>query len=480
MDILSNAFGRFRVRWHPRVWGAPALAFFASPSSAINWQWVNGQTVDWKPIDWNVVDGSYVSLPVPTSRRLRVTQRWRYPLACLDMGYEIDRNCSNGESLEEHRYFILRPEVQEWLQRLGVVSVEDEHVSFHVPYELLFVVRRPSPLPFIDAEYLWCYDGSCFKEAPSGIAAVRLLPLAPGRIAFVEPYDAVGAPGGPRVAALPNGFLLRRLPCEDPVRDNAFWLQIDGAIEDDNYHYPFGFAALVQYTDGRVCVVIEVIPYNGYRFKEVKDIEDHMRAFANADHGIWWAGQDRDEDFEHDKIGMPADYQEEAAGMRFDDIRRRRVPGVAAQNVVPPAFPPPFARNPPPEEDDPAPRDRVPPRPGNLPPQNPPPRNPPPASPPFLPKARFGKGAPQPAPGAEGRRAANSDESEPRPGRGAPMPGTPPLSSWAAREYPSYGDQVNLHRTSGEDRHRRTRSRSAPHRGVPSGDPGHEGRVPPG
>jgi len=172
-----------------------------------------------------------------------------------------------------HPYFLLPPSVQEWLRRLGIVAQNRNHLSFRHGLSVVGVVHPNRFHTMADSEQLWYREG-----VRPGLAAIRLIPLSEGQVAFVEPRDFDPKKGTSRVASLPNGFLLRKFPCVRPEQDNAFWLRISGADEEE----PFVFASLLLDAVGNAQVALEILPPAGRVLEELQAIEDLLRNFTNA------------------------------------------------------------------------------------------------------------------------------------------------------------------------------------------------------
>jgi len=107
--------------WRALGLGALSFSLFASPLPALYWEGVQG---------------CYLLTDRHVSRAQDIVKKWHYPIAILDVSWIFDTDefgVDTNESSEQDRrraFRFLRPEVQEWLRRLGLVSGEGKRLSF--------------------------------------------------------------------------------------------------------------------------------------------------------------------------------------------------------------------------------------------------------------------------------------------------------------------------------------------------------------
>lgn len=221
-------------------------------------------------IQWQQVDGAYVAPARDAARLAQALHDWREPLALIDLSREIGNQPQTCQLLPQ--------ELQNWLQRLGIIAQENGQISCHRPLSIVAVVHPHCRRHPNSSDFLWYRN-----DVRRGPAALKLFSLSAGQIDLLEPWDFRPQSDSPRVCSLPNGFVLRNFPNPHPEHGNEFWFHVSGARADE----PLAYASLLLDSAGKAQVAIEIIPPSGTTFSTLGDLETLIRRFANARHPFW-------------------------------------------------------------------------------------------------------------------------------------------------------------------------------------------------
>jgi ankyrin repeat protein len=172
---------------------------------------------------------------------------------------------------QAHAYFSLPKDVQDILQRIGLVAYDGQYFNFTRSLSVTYLVY-----PSMESARILHCKGIIWLTV-----ALKLLALSEGQVTFVRSFDM--SDGALHVRSLPNDFLLREYSA-----DMEPWL--DMQIIRNNANEPFAFASVLvppssariaRYThDGRVQVIIHVIAPQGFHVQGPADIERVLSHFT--------------------------------------------------------------------------------------------------------------------------------------------------------------------------------------------------------
>jgi ankyrin repeat protein len=216
--------------------------------------WTSAQATDWQVNgDIYLPRGQGVPVVYP------VYGNEDKPLALSQLTIGNGQTFRNDPSVGGHNpvavaYFSLPEELQEYLQRLGIVDRDGDLLSFTRDVTITCALHHPTTSG----------DSWRYKGMPEGNAAVRFFPFSGEPIGFAIPADMTR--NALRTASLPNGFIFRHFPYKS--EDEAWWAMRERS--DDRFS---AFASLLMLSDGAVYVSTEVLPPAGFQIRDGGDID---------------------------------------------------------------------------------------------------------------------------------------------------------------------------------------------------------------
>ena len=227
-----------------------------------SWMALGCATLFWtsaQATDWQVNGDIYLPMGQGVPVVYPVYGNEDKPLALSQLTIGNGQTFRNDPLAEEHNpvavaYFSLPEELQEYLQRLGIVDRDGDLLSFTRDVTITCALHHPTTSG----------DSWRYKGMPEGNAAVRFFPFSGEPIGFAIPADMTR--NALRTASLPNGFVLRRFPYE--LEDQAWWAMRERS--DDRFS---AFASLLMLSDGAVYVSTEVLPPAGFQIRDGGDID---------------------------------------------------------------------------------------------------------------------------------------------------------------------------------------------------------------
>jgi ankyrin repeat protein len=220
------------------------------------------EALRWKQKDstWQYAEGPILQLLQEATAKTLLVEPVNYPVFddeksmkpgefVLNVGTTYPIAAQRGNAIDPRvpvaiqAYMSLSMEIQDYLQRLGIVVLDRNTIRFTKELHLIYVIHEPT----VEQTVVWRWVGDL-----QGPCAVRIFSHPAESVQLLQLFDAP-AVGGLRVASFPGGWFKRSLPC---TAENAGQFRL--RLPRWNPNAPREFSALMM-TSNRIYVTTEIV-----------------------------------------------------------------------------------------------------------------------------------------------------------------------------------------------------------------------------